>query len=82
MFVHIRCIFGHASCSLVAMLGNLSRPWTMALDQHEAKQARMYDNITMKPTQASKKNVRGHARYLTKAKFARPCMHDMLYARI
>ena len=54
MFVHIRCIFGHASCSLVAMLGNLSRPWTTASDQHEAKQARTYDNITMKPTQASK----------------------------
>ena len=56
MFVHIRCIFGHASCSLVAMLGNLSRPWTTASDQHEAKQAkqaRTYDNITMKPTQAS-----------------------------
>ena len=54
MFMHIRCIVGRASCSLVAMLGNLSRPWTTASDQHEAKQARMYDNITMKPTQASK----------------------------
>ena len=54
MFTHIRCIVGRASCSLVAMLGNLSRPWTTASDQHEAKQARTYDNITMKPTQASK----------------------------
>jgi len=54
MFMHIRCIVGRASCSLVAMLGNLSRPWTTASDQHEAKQARTYDNITMKPTQASK----------------------------
>ena len=48
MFVHIRCIFGHASCSLVAMLGNLSRPRTTASDlsqpcrailQEDAKQA-------------------------------------------
>ena len=53
MFVHIRCIFGHASCSLVAMLGNLSCPWTTTSDQHEAKQARTYNNITMKLTQAS-----------------------------
>ena len=68
MFMHIRCIFGRASCSLVAMLGNLSRPWTMASDQHEAKQARMYDNITMKPTQASKKNVRGPCKIFNQGK--------------